>query len=97
MGVATLQLKRARHAWSHPATSLRTVTSLPNLLELWFRSVFALPNASSNGLLCMSKSCMLTSLALPPPCTPAISARKRKTCLEFSVFPEPDSPEVTRV
>ena len=30
-------------------------------------------------------------------CTPAISARKRKTCFEFSVLPEPLSPDVTMV
>ena len=28
--------------------------------------------------------------------TPAISARNLKTCFEFSVLPEPDSPDVTR-
>ena len=61
------------------------------------RKVFALPNASSTGLEWMSRSCMLTLPGAPPTLAsdaaeptlwlPAISARKRNTCLEFSVLP----------
>ena len=83
-----------------PEPSKCTVTSLPKRDELSLRSVFALPKASSTGLECTSSSCSETwpsvaATAASSPCVPATAARKRKTCFEFSVLPEPDSPEVT--
>ena len=60
----------------------------PNRDELSLRIVFALPNASRMGL--ASRICCSIQ-----ECFPEMAARYCKINLVLSVFPAPDSPEIT--
>jgi len=73
--------------------SNETSMYLPKRLELSFRLVLALPNASSTGLDCRSLSFTVSTC----PLWPVASAMNCKTFLDASVFPEPDSPAQTYV
>ena len=62
---------------------------LPNLLELSFLMVFALPNASNIGL---ADNILLLILFLTDP--PVTCDKYCKHCLVASVLPAPDSPDI---
>ena len=71
------------------SSSNKISVNLPNLDELSFLTVLALPNASNNGF--VSKTCFSTPL-VPSSCF-AECAKYCMMCFAVSVFPAPDSPE----
>jgi hypothetical protein len=65
--------------------------NLPNLLELSFLAVFALPNASNNGFDAKTYYSIVICLLFDPNDS---AARYFKIILVDSVLPEPLSPEI---
>ena len=80
-----------------------STTSLPKRLELWFRTVFALPKASSTGDVCSSRASsrgVPKAAGSPEPAAAAADSAIAETSLSaafvVSVLPEPDSPDTRR-
>ena len=77
---------------TEPAASNSSLTKRPKRDELWLRTVFALPIASSTGPARSSDADRSFIVSLPPR---ERYERYRVRCLFVSVLPAPDSPETT--
>ena len=96
----TTRVASSRYVWIDapriaPERETWTCVNLPKRLELWLRSVDALPNASRSGFVCTSSSpSSMLDFDCPFACESRVTyARCLSTSLHVSVFPAPDGPD----